>query len=272
MAWLYGADHDLGRLITTHLFIMCPNNSGSTFLKNALATSRRTWNLEKEGQHTFGFAGPSTRGEGAGLIWASNQQWIDVFSNAMAYEWPVTRKAWYFQAFARAANARVFVTKSPPFLLNVHLLLRHFQNARFIFMVRDPYAVVEGITRRRGRHVIPPDVDLFVVAATHIMKCFQYQRHNAETYTERGVPFTYEEMCDRPERVGRLIQGLVPELDDLVLRQRVPVKKTYDEVLRNMNAQQISRLTASDLGRINEVFQQHQDLLDYFHYPLRMSR
>ena len=269
MTWFYGANHDLARLITTHLFIMCPNNSGSTFLKNALATSRRTWNLEKEGQHTFGFAGPSTRGEGAGLIWASNRQWIDVFSNAMAYDWPVTRKAWYFQAYARGANAGVFVTKSPPFLLNVHLLLRHFRNARFIFMVRDPYAVVEGITRRRRHHGIPPDTDPFEVAATHIMTCFQYQRHNMQTHAEHGVAFTYEEMCDDPEHVEELIQGLVPELDDLVLRQRVLVKGIYDEMLRNMNAQQISRLDASDLRCINGVFKRHRDLLDFFGYSVR---
>ena len=39
--------------IKTHLFIISPNNSGSTFLKNALAASEHTWNLKKEGQHTF---------------------------------------------------------------------------------------------------------------------------------------------------------------------------------------------------------------------------
>ena len=41
----FGAGCDLESRITTNLFIICANNSGSTFLKNALATSRRTWNL-----------------------------------------------------------------------------------------------------------------------------------------------------------------------------------------------------------------------------------
>ena len=44
-----GALHDLERVVVTHLFVICPNNSGSTFPRKALATSRRTWNLPWEG-------------------------------------------------------------------------------------------------------------------------------------------------------------------------------------------------------------------------------
>lgn len=40
--FFYGVVHDLERITTTHLFVICPNNSGLTFLRNALATSRRT--------------------------------------------------------------------------------------------------------------------------------------------------------------------------------------------------------------------------------------
>src|SRR5882672_5573280 len=111
----YGSAHDLEALVTTHLFVICPNNSGSTFLKNALATCRRTWNLVREGQHTFGFAGPSSMGERAHKRWASEQHWIDRFTNPDNYNWPASRRAWYFQAFGTDPLASVFVEKSPPF-------------------------------------------------------------------------------------------------------------------------------------------------------------
>ena len=62
MSLFYGAKYDLENLIETHLFIICANNSGTTFLRNALATSKHTWNLTREGQHTYGFAGPSSIG------------------------------------------------------------------------------------------------------------------------------------------------------------------------------------------------------------------
>lgn len=264
----YGASYDLENLIDTHLFIICPNNSGSTFLKNVLETSRQTWNLEKEGQHTFGFAGPSTLLTGTALIWASRQGLLDLFIDPGAYNWPITRKAWYFQAFSRNPQAMIFVTKSPPFLLNVAQLRHHFTNTRFIFMVRNPYAVVEGIYRRVKQLRLQPGENILEVAARHIMTCFRYQRDNIETYQDCGVFFTYEEMCDEPERVERYIQTLIPELDDLKLCQQVPVKGMYNEMLRNMNDQQISRLSSGDLDRINRVFEQQQHLMDYFHYPL----
>ena len=265
----YGAGHDLENLIKTHLFVISPNNSGSTFLKNVLATSRHTWNLEREGQHTFGFAGPSTRQSGTHLIWASQKSWIDLFTDAQAYNWPLTRKAWYFQAFSHNPEATVFVTKSPPCLLNVAQLHRAFAGAKFIFMVRNPYAAVEGICRRRKRHTLPKGHDIREAAARHIINCLRYQKQNIETYGDCGLFFSYEAMCDQPDQVEQSLQELVPELDDLTLCQRISVKGIYNETLRNMNDQQISRLTAADLRHINQVFEQQQDLLDYFRYPLQ---
>lgn len=53
------------------------------------------------------------------------------------------RAAWYFQAYTLHPAASVFVTKSPPFLLNVSQLAHHFRDAKFL--VRTPYAVCKGI-------------------------------------------------------------------------------------------------------------------------------
>jgi len=273
MTWYYGAAHDLERLISTHLFIICPNNSGSTFLKNVLTTSCQTWNLVTEGQLIPGFSGPNIHKFNAGKLWAT-EQYIEKFLDVSAYNWPLTRRAWYFQAFSRNPQASVFVEKSPPFLLNVPQLIEHFRNPRFIFMVRDPYTTVEGIRRRRRKnrppHVIPREEDLLKLAASHVVTCFQYQRRNIETFDRYGIFFTYEKMCDEPERVERLIKSLLPELGDLVIRQRLAVKD-YDEMLRNMNAQQLSNLSREELDWINEVFEKQSDLLEYFGYPLRTS-
>jgi hypothetical protein len=154
--------------------------------------------------------------------------------------------------------------------LIVEQLCRHFGNPKFLFMLRDPYATVEGIRRRLDpkRNMRVPEGDLLHAVARHVMACFRYQRSNVETYADRGVFFSYERMCETPEQVERQIMALVPELDDLQVRQRVAVKD-YDEELRNMNDQQIARLTPDDLRRINEVFAEHQGLLDYFGYALR---
>ena len=64
MSRVYGAMHDVERAVETHLFGIAPNNSGSSFLKEALATCRSTWNLTREGQRMLGFVGPATPRKG----------------------------------------------------------------------------------------------------------------------------------------------------------------------------------------------------------------
>ena len=267
MSRVYGAQHDVERAVGTHLFGIAPNNSGSTFLKAALATCRATWNLQHEGQRMFGFAGPSQY-QKVPLIWSAEPDWLAVLTDPDAYDWERNRRAWYFQAFAREPSASVFYTKQPPFLLYVGELARHFANPKFLFMVRNPYAVCEGICRNLRRSRVARGRDLPAAAARHVVNCLDYQRRNIETHAERGVFFTYEEMCDEPEAVEGKIRALVPELDDLRLRQRLVVKGRYHEMLTNMNERQIARLDAGEIEAFNRVFRPRRDLLDHFGYRI----
>ena len=270
--WL-STGRDLGSVVGTHLFAIAPNNSGSTFLKVALASSRRTWNLFPEGQFAFGFTGPNTHDQGR-LLWSCGP-WRDRFADAAAYDWPRNRAAWYFQAFARGPDASVFFTKAPPFLLQVGALRRHFRNARFLFMVRNPYAVCEGICRRYRKRFLSggrerckaPEGGLEQAAATHVANCLRWQRRNVEAHGERGILFTYEAMCADPAGTEERIRALVPALDDLALRRRHAVKE-YDEVLTDMNARQIERLDAARIAAFNRVFHARRNDLGYFGYGL----
>ena len=267
IAW--GCLHDVEKLVGAHLFSVAPNNSGSTFLKQALATCRATWNLDLEGQNVFGYVGPVPR---LPALWASDQRWVDLYTDPRSYDWPRTRKAWYFQAFARSSEATVFYTKSPPHLLLVDELARHFRNAKFLFMVRNPYAVCEGICRRyrepdRFPGGLRPRVpNLREAAARHVAACLERQRRNIQTYGDRGVFFTYEAMCAEPERTAQAIRALAPELDDLNLRQRLSVKNRYREMLTDMNARQIARLGAEEFAAFNRVFREREDVLAWFGY------
>lgn len=267
MSRVYGAEHDLERAVGTHLFGICPNHSGTTFLKEALATCRATWNLEREGQRMLGFVGPAGRQE-RGLIWAAERHSLDQLTDTDRYDWPRTRRAWYFQAYARDPGASVFYVKTPPFLLYVGELVQHFHNAKLLFMVRNPYAACEGICRRFRTRRPASETDIREAAATHIVTCLDYQRRNVETYGERGVFFTYEAMCGDPERVEGEIRSLVPELDDLRLRQKLPVKGAYDEMLTNMNERQLARLSGDEIAAFNRVFRPRRDVLRHFGYDL----
>ena len=157
-------------------------------------------------------------------------------------------------------------------------LARHFRNARFLFMVRNPYAVCEGICRnlrlRRalGWHTAPEaaqaGVRLELLAARHVATCLEYQRRNVEAFGERGRFFTYEAMCAEPERVAREVRALAPALDDLNLRRRLPVHQSYHEMLTDMNARQLARLAPGQVAAFNRVFRRHRAVLDYFGYEV----
>ncbi|MCY7296704.1 sulfotransferase [Alteromonas sp. a30] len=257
-----GAMYDLHKKVKTNLFLICPNNSGSTFLKGIMAHSRNTWNLKREGQHMAGFQGNSTSGIGAELLWATDK-WLSYFTDETAYNWPKTQKAWYFTATALHPDASVFFTKSPPAIVWVEQLKQHFFNSQFIFMVRNPYAVVEGIARRKRDKF--PRQEILGMAADHIMKCFELQIKNIEKHQD-ALFFTYEEMCSAPDKIAEQLASFVPELNDLNMDVAIPVKGNYCESLRNMNDQQISNLSQHDLSEINRVFDRYPEYLGYFGY------
>jgi hypothetical protein len=264
----YGAEHNLKDLIKTHLFIICCTNSGTTFLKEALATSENTWNLKREGQHMFGFAGPNGIGLRAYKLWTT-EKFKDTFTDPEKYDWEKIKDAWYFQAYSKNPEAQVFVEKSPPFLMIVDQLIKEFKNAKFLFMVRDPYAVVEGMHRTTWYSCddLYTEKEYLHLSAVQTINCLKIQKENLGKWGEHGVFFTYEQMCDEPAKVGEMIRELVPELDDLNLRQKLKVKN-YHEELRNMNDQQIERLTDEDIEQVNKVFSPYEDILKTFNYSL----
>lgn len=252
--------------ITSHLFVLAPNNSGSTFLAGALARSPGAWHLEREGQHVEGFVGPSSRGTGARLLWASRPEWIATFRDPAARDWPRTRRAWHFKARAFQAGATALVVTSPPFLLFAEELAVAFPEARFIVLVRNPYAVAEGIMRRPSAAPVAAGDAIEAAAARHIVAALAAQAENCRTLGDRALFLRYEDMCHDPAVAARAIQALAPALGPVALDRSLPVKGEYHEPLRDMNDQQIARLGPERLAALNAVFDGHRGLLEGFGY------
>ena len=275
-AWAYGANHDLAARIRCHLFVVAPNNSGSTFLHAALAAGAGAWALPAEGQAISGYAGPVTLRGARLAIWADSPRKVALFADPARHDWERNRKTWYFHARAKRADASVFVEKSSQHVLQVPQLASHFADARFLFMVRNPYAVCEGICRNYRRRFGGPsgaDLRLEARAAKHVVNCLAHQRANvdadqASAAGSRGIAFTYEQMCADPVALARRIERLAPALGEVDLRPALPVKGRYREPLRNMNGGQIATLAPRQIATFNATFEAHRTLLDYFGYDL----
>ena len=290
-----GRFHDLQRIVNTHLFVIAPNNSGSSFLSAALAGCQRVWSLPAEARDVAGYVGPkavaswrpaaSWTGDprvlaGTARIWAGERRWREALADESAYDWAGNLARWHCQASSATAEADVFVAKSPLDILVVDALVRHVPNARFVFSVRNPYALCEGIchvlhTRLRDNRLVRTRDEprpLESAAARHVAACFALQRANWQTHRQRGALFTYERMCAEPEGVAEQILALAPGLGDLNLRQRLAVgtdrSRRHDEMLKDMNAEQIARLDSAQIAAFNRVFRDHEDTFAYFGYPI----
>ena len=263
----YGAQSDLAGQISSHLFVICPNNSGSTFVTNAIAKCKNVWRLAREGQHMLGYSGPDTLKENMSLTWAKDDQSVKFMSDPKSYDWKKTKEAWYFQASSLSQDADVLLIKTPPFLLITDHLASEFHPAKFIFMVRNPYASVEGILRRTSKTSGSSEA-VVKEAANHILNCFEFQKMNVGKFRNSSVFFTYEDLCSDPKSAAQVVKTLVPSLADLDFDQTLAVKGMYNEPLRNMNADQLSRLSEWQYSRINEVFAHKLDVLQFFGYDL----
>ncbi|MEM6479188.1 MAG: sulfotransferase, partial [Pseudomonadota bacterium] len=168
-------------------------------------------------------------------------------------------RAWYFQASAARPDASVFLKKSPPHLLISEALCAAFPHSYFILMVRNPFATVEGILRRKMWDL--DRAEKTRLAAQHVLNCFRKQLENRKALGSRGLWLTYEALCKNPRSTAEDISLFLPELGDLTFEKKVPVKGLYDEPARDFNADQIARLSEADIRIISNVLSQDMPTL-----------
>ena len=262
----YGANHNLFDLIKTHIFIVSPNNSGSTLVKNLFATSKHTWNLPREGQAMMGFQGVRTRGTTHPLLWMTNCELLKKMKSSESFDWKKNQLQWYFQSFSLSQHANIFIEKSPGSLVWINQLHAFFEHTKFIFMIRNPYAVVSSIARKYQSSLGLENAT--TLACTHIIHCMRQQKINIETYKDIGILIRYEDLCEKTDEVALIICELDKRLSDLDYASAVPVKGNYNERIRNMNDEQIAQLSTHQISIIRQYFNKNKDILAYYQYSV----
>ena len=242
----------------THLFIVCPNNSGSTLLVELLGTSAQASifpSLNHEGQWVAKAAGdgvmPYPKGHER-RNWTVN---AEKFANPGNYDWPRLKQAW---SDAWNPSKTVRIEKTPSLVVSAPLFQSRFDNARFILCMRDPYAFCEGVRRREGYSL--------ETAATHWLRCAELQLRNRQVLAPH-LFITYEELCGRVSEVAGRIAALVPELGDVDVTRVFDVMSCRSEI-RDQNRAQISQLAHDDISVINRVLAQHLSTLEVLGYDL----
>ena len=155
----------------------------------------------------------------------------------------------------------VLLEKSPPNLIRAKQLADHFDPAYFFVVWRNPYAHCESQIRRNGN---PP-----MRAAAFAINCLRHQQANIESL-DRVLPISYEQLTEKPKDFAEKALRFLPELNRITTTGTFHVHNLRNEALEvtNLNNEKISRLSVSELQKINDVFVRNQSIMDYFGYNL----
>jgi hypothetical protein len=252
---------------TTNLFVLCMNNSGSTLLEKYLSTSPNVVDLPEtngvatssEGHNIAKGFMPHPRDHGVLGIWTEKK---DVFRDKKLYNWQKIKEAWAAGWKSCAPlDGKILLEKSPPNPIRADLLDEEFSNPYFIAMMRNPYAVCEGIRRRLGYSVER--------SAEHWGKVGEVQIDNIKSI-KNIIYLSYEDLCENQEESCRKINNFIPNINIQEFtgtfsgHHSILGKKEMEIV--NLNNLQIKNLSKSDIKSINNILARYSKEMQFFNY------
>ena len=240
-----------------YLFILSPPYSGSTVLWRLIQTSGNVSSMATEGQFVDSVR-PIMR--------------ADPWNASVRLPWQRIKDEW---SKHWDPGRPIHMEKSPPNLIRADEIENVFQPAHFVALHRDPYAICEGLNRRRGD---PPmegtenwKRDAAVLRAANLW--VRFSRALIENIRDRRhiMHFTYEQLTAHPEETAARLASFLPELADVDVNTKLrshAVSGTGNRRLVNMNAQKFKMLRRRDIDIINGVLEKQRDILHFFGYDL----
>jgi hypothetical protein len=227
------------------LFIVGCNNSGTTLLLETLESHPTIRALPKEGQRIT-TAIPNSAPLGIGRVFT---QRLELFRQTESDSGEVVPRLRYDWAYFSDPRPGIRLEKSPPNTLRSRWLQRFFSPARFIVLVRNPYAVCEGIARRRGHSIEE--------AATHWRLVHEVLSEDLPHLARYHV-VRYEDFCAAPLKVLNEMQsflGLDQPFDAAVATREFNAHNMsgQPQQLQDFNARSLARLSDQDKATITRI-------------------
>ena len=240
------------------LFILGCNNSGTTLLAQILASHPRVRALPKEGHHvTNALPDPVQIEAGLGRMFTRRLdlfRWTEEDDQSMI---PRVRYDWACRFSGEPPG--ILLEKSPPDLVRSRWLQRNFTPARFIAIVRSPYAVAEGIRRRIGVSIEE--------AARHWQKAHEVFLEDI-ALLDHVLLVKYEHLCADPaDTLAKLetFLELEPPFDRRLVDREFPTHSMAGEpaAIQDFNARSLARLTDEEVRSISRVAAPQMEQLHY---------
>ena len=232
-----------------HLFILSPPFCGSTLLNEIISSSNNVScnnNIGlREGQHL-----PIAKD-----ILFTRDRW----DAEKKINWKLVHNIWnkYWEK-----SKDIFLEKSPPNICRAVQIEKEFPNAKFICLVRNPYAQIEGEMRRYGTSAKK--------AAELSIQYLKYQKKNLEKLKDSFI-IRYEELVNDTTNTKKNIISFLPELNDINTNMNFSAHNLRAEksmAIINLNSEKIEKIKKDDLLIINSLFKKEELLLNYFNYQI----
>ena len=200
--------------------------------------------LPAEGQHlTTAFPRPDLLG--VGRLWSSRLEefrWNEEHDAAPALQ---AKRDW---APLYSNEQGILLEKSPPNTVRSRWLQRNFYPSRFLAIVRNPYAVCEGIRRRKEYQIDK--------AALHWKTANECLLSDLE-HIERKLLIRYEALTDDPPhsfaQIADFLNLDTPFDIDAFMGVQAHSLQGTTAGLQNLNEHSIQNLSRPDIDEINAI-------------------
>lgn len=232
------------------IFIIGCYNSGTTLLNSILGSHREIAGLPHEGV-VLTDALPRPEEEGWTRMWHKCYDEMHIGVSEGEERARRIQRHWSLYYEPRGTN---LLEKSIANTTRILYLQKHFRPAYFIYLVRDGYAVAEGIRRKanpgrwgNAEYDSEYPIDLCARQWQRTDDIVSETRPSVEQFLQLG----YEELTSRPVHSLRQITEFLglPPVREEVLRGRWNIHG-YAEPIRNMNDRAHQRLTPEEVDRI----------------------
>ncbi|MFV1985840.1 MAG: sulfotransferase [Gemmatimonadota bacterium] len=229
------------------VFLVGCYNSGTTLLSSILATHPEISALPKEGQFlTDQFAADYELH--VPRMWTMRE---DLFRLNEADTGPDADRVKREWAMRLDRSRPVFLEKSPPNAARTRWLQANFEGASFVALVRNGYAVAEGIRRKAEPHHLKEGWPL-ADCARQWARSNEILAEDAE-HLDRVLWVTYEALTADPTvEIARILEFMGPSADGIDTERAWDIHERSGTI-RDMNQESIDRLSADERAEISAI-------------------
>lgn len=243
-------------------FIVCCNNSGSSLLQSILENSAQVSTMPHEGQrYTKTIENAHRRGH--------ERVWIEFINDLRLTEADslerIPRLVHDWMGVLEHPIKKVIIEKTTANAVRMRWLQKAFPNSYFIGLIRNGYAVTEGIYRKGKK-----PVSRGAYHWNHVNKIMMEDAKKIKNFFQ----LKYEDMVENPSETSKKV-GEFLNIDSSKVNEAMKGEFSFSTIsgqdkqsIRNMNIDSINRLSEDDIKIIDKYA---DEMLTYFNYKKIIS-